>query len=50
MKTNKLLVASFILDKAMSPIGTKRTWRNGRLESASRGGADVGLRGHQVSF
>jgi hypothetical protein len=31
----------------MSPIGTFRTWRDVRLESAFRGKAEVGLRGRQ---
>src|SRR5258708_7923881 len=31
-------------------IGTKRTWREVRVESASGGKAEVGLRGREVSF
>ena len=31
-------------------IGTSRTWRDVRLESAFGGKAEVGLRGRQVSF
>jgi hypothetical protein len=31
-----------------SGYGTKRTWRDARLESAFGGKAEVGLRGRQV--
>jgi hypothetical protein len=41
MKTNKLLVASFILDKAMSPIGTFRTSQPDSRMSAVGGRAEV---------
>jgi hypothetical protein len=41
MKTNKLLVASFILDKAMSPIGTNRTNRADLMMSVVRGQTGV---------
>ena len=33
-----------------SPFGTKRTWRDVRLESAFGGKAEVGLQGRQDSF
>jgi hypothetical protein len=33
-----------------SVVGTKRTWRDVRVESAFGGKAEVGLRGRQVSF
>ena len=33
-----------------SVVGTKRTWRDVRLESALGGIAEVGLRARQVSF
>ncbi len=34
----------------MAAIGTKRTWRDVRLESAFGGKAEVGLTGRQVCF
>jgi hypothetical protein len=34
----------------MSGPGTKRKWRDVRLESAFGGKAEVGLRGRQVGF
>ncbi len=34
--------------QAMSPVGTKRTWPDVRLESAFGGRAEVEFRGRQV--
>jgi hypothetical protein len=43
-------VSTCLAGVRMSVVGTFRTWRNVRVESAFEGKAEVGLRGRQVSF